>query len=137
MHWLGTQVSAVPPVFDPATRTLKVRLDMNNPGLILKPDMYATVALGEGEPHSVVTVPSAAVQDIDGKTVVFVETGDGRFARREVTVDAERDSQVAVRAGLQAGERIVAQRDQQFITRVEEWHSRGRLRRRDPSGPRR
>ncbi len=92
---------------NPKTRRITVRCALPNPSGRLKPDMYATVSLGEGEPQPVVTVPPAAVQDIDGKAVVFVETGKGRFARREVTVDPERDGQVTVRAGLQAGERVV------------------------------
>jgi len=45
--------------------------------------MYATIMLGEGEPRPVVVVPSAAVQDIDGKPVVFVE--DGRAATAGAT----------------------------------------------------
>lgn len=93
---------------NPKTRRITVRCTLPNPSGRLKPDMYATVSLGEGEPHLVVTVPSAAVQDIDGKTVVFVEAAKGRFVRREVTVEPERDGQVDVRTGLQAGERIVA-----------------------------
>jgi membrane fusion protein, heavy metal efflux system len=92
---------------NPKTRRVTVRCALPNPSGRLKPDMYATVALGEDEPRPVVTAPSAAVQDIDGKAVVFIEAGKGRFARREVTVDPERDGQVTVRAGLQAGERIV------------------------------
>jgi multidrug efflux pump subunit AcrA (membrane-fusion protein) len=92
---------------NPKTRRIIVRCALPNPSGRLKPDMYATVSLGEGDPQPVVTVPPAAVQDMDGKAVVFIETGKGRFARREVAVDPERDGQVTVRAGLQAGERVV------------------------------
>lgn len=100
-------IAWVADMVNPKTRRVTVRCTVPNPSGRLKPDMYATVSLGEGEPHAVVTVPSAAVQDIDGKPVVFVETGKGRFARREVTVGGERDAQVEVRSGLQTGERIV------------------------------
>jgi membrane fusion protein, heavy metal efflux system len=92
---------------NPKTRRITVRCALPNPSGRLKPDMYATVTLGEGEPHPVVTIPSAAVQDVDGRAIVFVEAAKGRFARREVTVDPERDGQVDVRAGLRAGERVV------------------------------
>ncbi len=92
---------------NPKTRRITVRCALPNPSGRLKPDMYATMSLGEGEPHQVVSVPSAAVQDLDGKAVVFVETAKGRFARREVTVEPERDGQVDVKGGLQAGERVV------------------------------
>jgi membrane fusion protein, heavy metal efflux system len=92
---------------NPKTRRVTVRCALPNPTGRLKPDMYATVSLGEGEPHAAVTVPSGAVQDIDGKPVVFVENGTGRFARRDVTVGAEREGRVEVQTGLQAGERVV------------------------------
>ena len=48
--------------------------------------MYAQVTLAAGEPHAVLAVPSAAVQEIDGKPVVFVRTAKGAFERRDVTV---------------------------------------------------
>jgi multidrug efflux pump subunit AcrA (membrane-fusion protein) len=69
--------------------------------------MYATVMLGEGEPRPVVVVPSAAVQDIDGKPVVFVEDGKGRYRRRDITVGPDRGGVIEVRSGLRDGERIV------------------------------
>ena len=105
-RFAGT-VAWVADTVNPKTRRVTVRCTLPNPTGRLKPEMYATIALGEGEPRPVVTVPSTAVQDIDGKAVVFVETGNGRFARREVTVDPEHDGQVDVRAGLRAGERVV------------------------------
>jgi membrane fusion protein, heavy metal efflux system len=105
-RFAGT-IAWVADTVNPKTRRVTVRCALPNPSGRLKPDMYATVSLGEGEPQPVVTVPSAAVQDVDGKAVVFVETGKGRFARREVTAEPERDGQVAVRAGLRAGERVV------------------------------
>jgi len=94
---------------NPKTRRITVRCTLPNPTGRLKPDMYATVSLGEGEPHPVVTVPAAAVQDIGGKPVVFVEVGKGRFARRDVTLEPERDGRADVREGLRAGERVVVQ----------------------------
>jgi membrane fusion protein, heavy metal efflux system len=105
-RFAGT-ISWVADTVNPKTRRITVRCALPNPSGRLKPDMYATISLGEGEPQAVVTVPSAAVQDVDGKAVVFVETGKGRFARREVTAEPERDGQVVVRVGLQAAERVV------------------------------
>ena len=53
-----------------------------------------------GEPRPIVVVPSQAVQDIDGKPVVFVETATGRFARRDVTVGADLGGQIEIKTGL-------------------------------------
>jgi len=84
-----------------------VRCALPNPQGRLKPEMYATVMLGEGEPRPVVVVPASAVQDIDGKPIVFVEEAKGRYRRRDVTVGPERDGTLEVKTGLRAGERIV------------------------------
>jgi membrane fusion protein, heavy metal efflux system len=92
---------------NPKTRRITVRCALPNPAGRLKPDMYATVMLGEGEPRPVVVVPSQAVQDIEGKPVVFVETAKGRYVRRDVTVGADVGGQIEIRAGLRAGERAV------------------------------
>ena len=92
---------------NPKTRRITVRCTVPNGSGRLKPDMYATVMLGEGEPRPMVVVPSQAVQDIGGKPVVFVETASGRFARRDVTVGADVGGQIEITSGLRAGERAV------------------------------
>jgi len=99
-------IAWVADMVNPKTRRVTVRCAVPNPGSRLKPDMYATVALGQGAPHAVVVLPSAAVQDIDGKPVVFVEVGQRRFATRGVDVGPERDGRIEVRSGLRAGERV-------------------------------
>lgn len=105
-RFAGT-IAWVADTVNPKTRRITVRCALPNATGKLKPEMYATVLLGEGEPHPIVVVPSAAVQDVAGKAIVFVETAKGRFAVRELTVGPERDGQVEVRAGLRAGERVV------------------------------
>jgi multidrug efflux pump subunit AcrA (membrane-fusion protein) len=100
-------IAWVADMVNPKTRRVTVRCALPNAQGRLKPEMYATVMLGEGEPRPVVVVPSAAVQDIDGKPVVFVEDGTGRYRRRDVTVGPDRDGTVEVRSGLRDGERIV------------------------------
>jgi len=92
---------------NPKTRRITVRCALANATGRLKPDMYATVLLGEGEPRAIVVVPSQAVQDIDGKPVVFVEAAKGRYVKREVTVGADVAGQIAITSGLKAGERAV------------------------------
>ena len=78
-------IAWVSDMVNPKTRRVTVRCALPNPDSRLKPEMYATVSLGEGEPHPVVVVPSGAVQDIDGRRRSSSSTtGDGRFARRDV-----------------------------------------------------
>jgi cobalt-zinc-cadmium efflux system membrane fusion protein len=100
-------ITWVADMINPKTRRVTVRCALPNPQGRLKPEMYATVMLGEGEPRPVVVVPASAVQDIDGKPAVFVEESKGRFRRRDVTVGPERDGTLEVKAGLRAGERVV------------------------------
>jgi multidrug efflux pump subunit AcrA (membrane-fusion protein) len=69
--------------------------------------MFATVTLGEGDARAVVVVPPAAVQSMDGASVVFVEQVPGRFVPRKVQLGADADGQVEVTSGLAAGDRVV------------------------------
>jgi cobalt-zinc-cadmium efflux system membrane fusion protein len=104
----GGTIAWVADTVNPKTRRITVRCALPNPTGRLKPDMYATVMLGEGEPRPMVVVPSQAVQDIGGKPVVFVETAKGRYERREVTVGADVGGQLEIKTGLRAGDRIVS-----------------------------
>jgi membrane fusion protein, heavy metal efflux system len=100
-------IAWVADTINPKTRRVTVRCALPNAQGRLKPEMYATVMLGEGEPRPVVVVPPAAVQDIDGAPVVFVEDGKGRYRRRDVTVGPDRGGVIEVRSGLRDGERVV------------------------------
>jgi cobalt-zinc-cadmium efflux system membrane fusion protein len=100
------KISFIGDTINPTTRRVTVRAIVPNLAGRLKPQMYASVALGAGEPRRTVVVPAAAVQDIDGERVVFVAGQNRTFARRRVVVRAEQDGQVEVREGLRAGERI-------------------------------
>jgi cobalt-zinc-cadmium efflux system membrane fusion protein len=103
----GGTITWVADTVNPKTRRITVRCALPNPAGRLKPDMYATVMLGEGEPRPMLVVPSQAVQDIGGKPVVFVETAKGRYERRDVTVGADVGGQLEIKTGLRAGDRIV------------------------------
>jgi membrane fusion protein, multidrug efflux system len=73
------RVSRVAPVFDPATRTAEMEIEVPNPGFRLKPGMYARVQLTVGSRPNALTVPSNAVVNIDGKPGVFVASAqEGR-----------------------------------------------------------
>jgi membrane fusion protein (multidrug efflux system) len=99
-------VSRVAPVFDPATRTAQMEIEVPNPGFRLKPGMYARVKLTvERRPDSLI-VPRNAVVDLDGKRGVFlVEEDVARFKAIEAgLIDGDR---VEVLAGLSEGQRVV------------------------------
>ena len=100
------RVSYILPQVDPNTRTLKIRIQFDNPGYALKPDMYGQVELHSGGGRTLV-VPQSAVLNSGERQVVFVDLGNGNFDPRRVEIGAQHDGRVEIRSGLKAGERIV------------------------------
>jgi multidrug efflux pump subunit AcrA (membrane-fusion protein) len=92
---------------DPATRTLKVRLEFSNPDFNLKPGMFAQAGLKVDYGRQIV-IPQDAVLDSGMQQTVFVVRSDGYFEPRQIQPGAKLDDQVIVLSGLRAGETIVS-----------------------------
>jgi cobalt-zinc-cadmium efflux system membrane fusion protein len=103
----GGRVEVVGDTLDPATRTVKARGSLDNPGRLLKAEMYVEVEVADPARRPALEVPSAAVVAEGNRRFVFVEEGRGRFARRAVTAGAERGGKTVVLSGLAAGQRVV------------------------------
>jgi RND family efflux transporter MFP subunit len=103
---LEATVSRAEPIFDEETRTLKVRLEADNPGFALKPGMFVDVRFEVELPPSL-AVPSEAIVDSGLRRIVFVDRGEGYFERRSVETGWRLSDQVEVSQGLMVGERIV------------------------------
>jgi Cu(I)/Ag(I) efflux system membrane fusion protein len=103
---LHARVSGSLPQFDPATRTMKLRLEAANPGFFLRPDMFVDVELPVHIPAGL-TVPVDSLLDSGLKKRVFVQRGNGYFEAREVETGWRFGDRVQVVSGLVAGERIV------------------------------
>jgi RND family efflux transporter MFP subunit len=103
---LAARVSDVLPQFDASTRTLKIRLELDNPGYILRPGMFVDVELPVVLPSALV-VPAEAVLDSGRSQTVFVEREPGVFEPRRVKTGWRFEDRVEVVSGLQPGERIV------------------------------
>jgi membrane fusion protein, copper/silver efflux system len=103
---LEARMSGSLPQFDPETRTLKTRFELDNPGNVLRPDMYVDVEI-EAEMPEAVTVPADAIVDSGLRKVVFVDRGNGHFEPRRVEIGWRVGDRVQVSKGLMAGERIV------------------------------
>lgn len=101
------KISFINPFMEPKTRTVKVRLEFDNPGRKLKPDMYANVILTSRRGKPVVVVPSEAVLLSGERSVVIVSRGKGKFTPREVTLGVEAGGLFEVISGLEEGEEIV------------------------------
>jgi len=100
------RVSNVLPQFDAATRTLKARIEVENQGYALRPDMFVNVELPVPFSRALV-VPADAVLDSGLKKTVFIEHGNGVFSARVVETGRRLDNRVEIVKGLEAGERIV------------------------------
>ena len=100
-------VDYVYPELDPKTRTLKVRLRFDNESLTLRPNMFTRVVIEGRAVHDIVHVPREAV--IRGGAVdrVVVDIGDGRYRAQPVRIGIESGDRVALRSGLEGGERVV------------------------------
>jgi len=106
-HSFRGRVTFVYPQLDDRTRTLTVRVEVDNRSGELRPGMYATAEL-QTAGRRAVSVPLAAVLPTGTRDIVFVNRGDGRFAPREVRVGARGDSLVEIVEGLKAGDEVVA-----------------------------
>lgn len=99
-------VSQTLPQFDNITRTLKLRLEAENPDFALKPDMFVDVELPLSLPESLV-VPAEAILDAGLRQTVFVALGDGYFEPRRVQIGSRLGDQIQITQGLMPGERLV------------------------------
>ncbi|WP_431064225.1 efflux RND transporter periplasmic adaptor subunit [Methylotuvimicrobium sp.] len=95
------------PYAEPKTRSIKVRLAFDNSELLLKPDMYAQVAIMASRQLKAVTLPSEAIVRSGTREQVFVMRAPGKFEPRPVTVGLTSNGRVAVLEGVKAGEEVV------------------------------
>ena len=117
------RVSSVAPVFDPATRTAEMEIEVPNAGFRLKPGMYARVQLTVDSRADALTVPRNAVIDVDGRPGVFIAAtaaagtaGSGSAQQGAAVMTAKfvpvqtgiRDGEhIEIRAGIQDGVRVI------------------------------
>lgn len=102
----AASVTSELPQFDAGTRTLKVRLVADNPGYVLRPDMFADIELPIQIPPAIV-IPADAVLDSGTRQTVFVEDGDGSFEPRPVETGWRFGGQVQIVKGIEPGEKVV------------------------------
>ncbi len=94
------------PALDAETRTLRVRLQLPNPGLLLRPGMYGDAVI-EAPPSEGLVVPSEAIVDTGTTQYLFVALAGGRFEPRKVRLGTHAGAQVQVLQGVREGETVV------------------------------
>jgi len=104
------KIEYIPAALDPNTRTLQARIEAANPGERLKKEMYVTAEVQAGVIPNALFVPNTAVlRDEQNSPYVYVQTGNGQFGRRDVTVGESLDGKTQILTGLQANDRVVGQ----------------------------
>ena len=100
------RVARVAPVFDPATRTAEMEIEVPNPTGRLKPGMYARVNLTVGLRENALVVPRNALVDIEGKRGVFIPQ-QNRASFRAVQTGLQDENRVEITQGLQEGSHVI------------------------------
>lgn len=101
------KVKQIADIVDPQTRTVKVRIEMNNSDGRLRPEMFGRIRHATGM-ESRPLIPSSAVVEGEGQQAVWRELGAGRFEKTRVTLGSRLADKVAVLKGVKAGDRVVA-----------------------------
>lgn len=103
------KLSFIVPVLEGATRTARVRVELPNPGLQLKPDMYVNARIlgAPAPPH--IMVPASAVIDRGQTQFVWVETQPGSYEPRQVTTGGRHGEAIVIVSGLSAGDNVVVE----------------------------
>jgi membrane fusion protein, copper/silver efflux system len=101
----AAKVAYVYPYLDPAARTGRIRVELGNKELELRPGMYASVTLAS-DPAPRVQVPASAIVYTGPRRLVFVDLGEGRFRPQEVRVGSEANGMYEVLSGLSPGDSV-------------------------------
>ncbi|MEZ5396184.1 MAG: efflux RND transporter periplasmic adaptor subunit [Bryobacterales bacterium] len=105
-RWSG-KIVLFRPALNPATRTLTALVEIANPGMRLRPQMYANVIAHPGGAARALLVPAQAVLHSGERAVVIVAKGGGLFEPREVQLGLEADGMQQILAGVTQGEEVV------------------------------
>jgi len=103
------KITYVADTIEPKTRTAKVRCVVENSSGLLKLEMFATVEIPVDRTNSVLAVPDSAIQQIEGKQVVFVRNSEKEFQKHEVQTGLASGGYTEIRSGLKAGDQVVTQ----------------------------
>ena len=102
------RITYIYPTLDAETRTSRIRVELANPGMQLKPGMYATLRWPAGIATSALTVPRSAVVSTGERHLAFVKRPDGMLEPRLVLLGTATANRIEIVSGLAAGDTVVA-----------------------------
>jgi multidrug efflux pump subunit AcrA (membrane-fusion protein) len=95
--------------YDPVTRLMQVRIEIDNPDNRLRPEMLASAEFATGAGIPTVLVPQEAIQQVNGQDVVFVRVAVDRFRVQAVQTGENARNKVRILQGLKPGEQVITQ----------------------------
>ena len=101
------RITYIYPTLNAETRTARIRVALSNPGLLLKPGMYATIRI-DAVSSTALSVPRSAVLSTGERNLVFVRRTDGKLEPRNVTIAESTPDRTRILSGLTVGETVVA-----------------------------
>jgi cobalt-zinc-cadmium efflux system membrane fusion protein len=111
------KITYVADTLDPKTRTAKVRCVVENSSGLLKLEMFATIGIPIDRTNSVLAAPESAIQQIEGKSVVFVRKSETEFQKYEIQTGISSGGYTEVTSGLKAGDLVASQGS--FVVKTE------------------
>jgi RND family efflux transporter MFP subunit len=107
-NYFSAKIAFIYPYLDSQTRDVKIRIEIPNRDLLLKPNMYADARIESSLPGKRLMIPSEAVIRSGLRNLVFVSLGDGKFLPREVELGVQgQDDMIEISSGLNAGDVVV------------------------------
>lgn len=101
------RITYIYPILDADTRTVRIRVEFNNPGLRLKPGMYGTIRIVGSTAKPSLLVPRSAVLATGERRLVFVRRKDGMLEPRDIVIGMSSDDQTQILAGVAVGDTVV------------------------------
>lgn len=106
---LTGRISNIGPILDPSIRTAKVRVEVANPGAVMRVGMFVNATFHGQKKERLAAVPSSAILHLHDRDWVYVPAGDKKFRRVEVKAgDTLPDKMQLVLSGIQAGQEVVS-----------------------------
>lgn len=102
------RITYIYPTLNPESRTSRVRVELSNPGTVLKPGMYATLRWNAGQSIRVLTVPRSAVVSTGERNLLFIKRPDGMLEPRLVSIGPTSDDRIEITQGVSPGDTVVA-----------------------------
>jgi membrane fusion protein, heavy metal efflux system len=102
------EITHIADAIEPKTRTAKVRCVVKNNDGLLKLEMFATIEIPVDRSSSVLAVPDSSIQQIEGKSVVFVRKSEKEFQKREIQMGIASGGYTEIRSGLTAGDLVTS-----------------------------